>query len=67
MVVLGGYDCSNSSLFTQTTKSLMSLDKALIYDIKASEWYEQSLNGEVPRPRTFHTAVKCKDITVVVA
>lgn len=60
MVILGGYDCSNSSLLTQTTKSLFSLNKAVIYDSKLNRWYEKTLNGEIPHARTFHTAVKCK-------
>lgn len=60
MVILGGYDCSNSSLLTQTTKSLISLDTAAVYDTNTNEWYEQTLKGDIPQARTFHTAVKCK-------
>lgn len=60
MVVLGGYDCSNASLLAQTTKSLISLNKADVYDTKTNEWYQQPLKGDIPHPRTFHTAVKCK-------
>lgn len=60
MVILGGYDCSNSSLLTRTTKSLFSLNKAVIYDTKLNKWYDKTLNGEIPHARTFHTAIKCK-------
>ncbi|KAL9544092.1 hypothetical protein PS6_008927 [Mucor atramentarius] len=66
MVVLGGYDCSNSSLLTQTTKSLISLDTAAVYDTNTNEWYEQTLKGDIPQARTFHTAVKSRNNHVII-
>ncbi|KAF1798422.1 hypothetical protein FB192DRAFT_1391512 [Mucor lusitanicus] len=66
MVVLGGYDCSNASLLAQTTKSLISLNKADVYDTKTNEWYQQPLKGDIPHPRTFHTAVKSRDNRIII-
>ncbi|KAK4515433.1 uncharacterized protein ATC70_010378 [Mucor velutinosus] len=66
MVVLGGYDCSNASLLTQTTKSLISLNNAAVYDTKTDEWYQQTLKGDIPQARTFHTAVKSRDNRIVI-
>ncbi|KAI8639091.1 hypothetical protein BD408DRAFT_421953 [Parasitella parasitica] len=66
MVVLGGYDCSNSSLLTSATKSLIPLDKATIYDTNTNKWYEQTLKGDIPHARTFHTAVKSTHNQIII-
>ncbi|KAL9543975.1 hypothetical protein MBANPS3_007857 [Mucor bainieri] len=66
MVILGGYDCSNASLLTPTTKSLISFSEAAVYDTQTDEWHQQPLQGDIPQARTFHTAVKSRDNRIVI-
>lgn len=59
MIVLGGYDCTNTSFISPEDKMLYPLDKAAIYNTITNQWYEQPLGGiTIPHARAFHTAVK---------
>ncbi|KAI8150296.1 hypothetical protein BJV82DRAFT_708020 [Fennellomyces sp. T-0311] len=48
MVVLGGRACNGD---------LTDLSSALIYNTRDGRWHSQMLSGDIPAPRTLHTAV----------
>ncbi|CEP07381.1 hypothetical protein [Parasitella parasitica] len=66
MIVLGGYDCTNSSLLAPATKTLIPLNKAAVYNTNTNQWYEQALKGDIPHARTFHTAVKSAHNQIII-
>ncbi|KAI8327968.1 hypothetical protein BC941DRAFT_445973 [Chlamydoabsidia padenii] len=68
MVVLGGYDCvGNYTTNPVISKTLVSLDHALIYNTWTQTWSNQTLQGDtIPEPRTYHSAVTTKDDKVMI-
>lgn len=58
MIVLGGFDCTNSLFLSQKDKILYPLSTASIFNSQTTQWHDQPLTGNIPNARTFHTAIK---------
>lgn len=66
MIVLGGFDCTNSLFLSQKDKIPYPLSTASIFDSQTTQWYDQRLTGNIPNARTFHTAIKSNVSTLLV-
>ena len=68
MVLLGGCQCvGNYTTNSLITKSLFSMDQAVVYNTITNQWRNQSLGGiRIPDSRTYHSSVTSKFISTAV-
>ncbi|KAI9256771.1 hypothetical protein EDC94DRAFT_615656 [Helicostylum pulchrum] len=66
MIVLGGFDCTNSLFLSQKDKILYPLSTASIFNLQTTQWHDQPLTGNIPNARTFHTAIKSNNMSVII-
>ncbi|KAG2218834.1 hypothetical protein INT45_007601 [Circinella minor] len=68
MVLLGGYQCvGNYTTNSLITKSLFSMDQAVVYNTITNQWRNQSLGGiNIPDARTYHSSVTTKENQIII-
>ncbi|KAI9264051.1 hypothetical protein BDA99DRAFT_571562 [Phascolomyces articulosus] len=59
VVMLGGKSCIQDN-------RLLDMANAVVYDTHKSQWYNQVLNGQIPAPRMYHSAVTTSQDKIVI-